>query len=149
MQAKGRRFGMDEEDERRLCALMRERGQLSVIEIDGEIRAGLLCTLAGDDITMHVIAHDPAFDDLRLGFLCCVMTIQAAISQGLQRFHFLWGHYDYKTRLGGQRTVLSQLLLLRSRRAALLHPRLLAAQCVTGLRALVRRYRQRAAAARR
>ena len=149
MQAKGRRFGMDDEDERRLCALMRERGQLSVIEIDGEIRAGLMCTLAGDDITMHVIAHDPAFDDLRLGFLCCVMTIQAAIAQGLQRFHFLWGHYDYKTRLGGHRVELSQVLLLRSRYFALLHPRLIAAQCATGLRALVRRYRQRVAAARR
>ena len=89
MQAKGRRFGMDEEDERRLCALMGERGQLSVIEIDGEIRAGLLCTLAGNDITMHVIAHDPAFDDLRLGFLCCALTIQDAIARRLNRFHFL------------------------------------------------------------
>lgn len=149
MQAKGRRFGIDEEDERRLCALMCERGQLSVIEIDGEIRAGLLCTLAGDDITMHVIAHDPAFDDLRLGFLCCAMTIQEAIAQGLQRFHFLWGHYDYKTRLGGRRIELSQVLLLRSLGAAPLHPRLLAWQGIAALRALVRRIRQRLAAAQR
>ena len=153
MQAKGRRFGMSEDDERRLCALMRERGLLSVIEIDGEIRAGLLCTLAGDDITMHVIAHDPAFDDLRLGFLCCVMTIQEAIARGLQRFHFLWGHYDYKTRLGGRRIDLSQVLLMRARGFALLHPRLVGAQCIAGLRAalraIARRYRQRFAAPRR
>ncbi len=157
MQVKGRRFGMDEEDERRLCALMYERGQLSVIEIDGEIRAGLLCTLAGNDITMHVIAHDPAYDDLRLGFLCCVMTIQEAIAQGLQRFHFLWGHYDYKTRLGGRRTALSQVLLMRGYGFALLHPRLIGAQWISGLRtallaglrAIARHYRQRFAAARR
>ncbi len=143
MKAKGKHFGMSADDERHLCALMHERGQLSVIEIDGELRAGLLCTLAGNDMTMHVIAHDPAFDDLRLGFLCCVMTIQDAIAQGLQRFHFLWGHYDYKTRLGGRQTVLSQVLLLRSRRIALLYPHLLGTQLLYGLRALARRWKQR------
>ncbi len=148
MQAKGKRFGMDAQEQQRLFALMRERGQLSVIEIDGEIRAGLLCTLAGNDITMHVIAHDPEFDDLRLGFLCCVLTIQDAIAQGLQRFHFLWGHYDYKTRLGGRRIALSQVLLLRTRRSALRHPRPVAEQWLASLRALVRTARQRIAAGR-
>ncbi len=148
MKAKGRRFGMSEDDERKLCALMHERGQLSVIEIDGEVRAGLLCTLAGNDMTMHVIAHDPAFDDLRLGFLCCVLTLQDAIAQGLQRFHFLWGHYDYKTRLGGRRTELSQVLLLRARRYAWRHPRLLTAHALTCLRLIARRCRQRFIAAR-
>ncbi len=143
MQAKGRRFGMDETEQRRLCALMHERGQLSVIEVDGEVRAGLLCTLAGNDITMHVIAHDPAFDDLRLGFLCCALTIQDAIGQGLQRFHFLWGYYDYKVRLGGHPVTLDQVLLLRARGHACRHPRLLAAQWLAGLRGLARRCRQR------
>lgn len=148
MQAKGRRFGMDDEDQRRLCALMRERGQLSVIEIDGVVRAGLLCTLAGDDIAMHVIAHDPAFDDLRLGFLCCVMTVQDAIAQGRQRFHFLWGHYDYKTRLGGKPVALTQLLLLRARRHALRHPWRLTTFGLAVLRGWLRSLRQRAGAAR-
>lgn len=146
MQKKRRRFGMGPDEEHRLCALMRERGRLSVIEIDGQIRAGLLCTQAGDDIYMHVIAHDPDFDDLRLGFLCCALTIQEAIGQGLKRFHFLWGHYDYKTRLGGRPVMLRRLLLLRSPLAALWHPRLLAAlvraRLVAGLRALVARWRR-------
>lgn len=143
MKAKGKRFGMSADDERHLCALMHERGQLSVIEIDGVLRAGLLCTLAGNDMTMHVIAHDPAFDDLRLGFLCCVMTIQEAIAQGLQRFHFLWGYYDYKTRLGGRRVALSQVLLLRSRRVAILHPWLLGTHLLGGLLSLARRWVRR------
>ncbi len=148
MKAKGRSFGMNAVDERRLCALMHERGQLSVIEIDGEVRAGLLCTLAGNDITMHVIAHDPAFDDLRLGFLCCVLTLQDAIAQGLQRFHFLWGHYDYKTRLGGRRIELAQVVLLRARRFAWLHPRLLGGHGLACLRLIARRCKQRFIAAR-
>lgn len=145
MQKKGRRFGMSDYEEQGLRRVMRERGQLSLIEIDGEIRAGLLCTLAGKDIYMHVIAHDPDFDDLRLGFLCCVLTIQEAIAQGLERFHFLWGHYDYKTRLGGVRADLRQMLLLRSPLAVLLHPRkiggLVAARLRAALRERARRWR--------
>lgn len=141
MKQKRRRFGMSDTDERNLCRMMRERGQLSVIEIDGQIRAGLLCTMAGDDIYMHVIAHDPAFDDLRLGFLCCALTIQDAIGKRLRRFHFLWGHYDYKTRLGGERKVLSRVLLLRGPLALLTQPKLVASQLMVSLRAWLRRRR--------
>ncbi len=122
MRAKGRTYGMDACEERRLCALMRERGQLASIEVDGHMRAGLLCTLAGNDVYMHVIAHDPAFDEMRLGYLCCVLCIEAAIAQRLHRFHFLWGWYDYKIRLGGQRQALEHALLWRNRRAAWRHP---------------------------
>lgn len=122
---------------------MRERGQLSLIEIDGEIRAGLLCTLSGNEITMHVIAHDPAFDELRLGFLCCALTVQDAIAQGLQRFHFLWGHYDYKTRLGGRRVALSKVLLLRTQFSALHHPQRVLSQWLASWRSLARRCRHR------
>lgn len=140
--SKGKRFGMGPQEERRLCALMLERGQLSLLEIDNEIRAGLLCTHAGDDLMMHVIAHDPAYNDLRLGFLCCAMTVQNAIEQGRARFHFLWGHYDYKVRLGAKRVELSEVLLLRARCAALLHPQRVLAQCQLWLRAVVRQCRQ-------
>lgn len=139
MRVKGRRFGMSEDDERNLCQMMRERGLMSVIEIDGEVRAGLLCTLAGDDLTMHVISHDPAFDDLRLGFLCCALTIQEAISRQLRRLHFLWGRYDYKTRFGGERRGLSRVLLLRGPVALLMQPQLLASQLLAGVRAWLRR----------
>ncbi len=138
MQRKGRRFGMAPEEEAQLCRMMSERGRLARIDIDGELRAGLLCTRAGDDLYMHVIAHDPAFDDFRLGLLCCSLAIQDAIAQGLRRFHFLWGHYDYKTRLGGRRAILSRTLLLRGAWAAPLHPKLMFAQAIAGLRTWLR-----------
>ena len=139
MKKKGRRFGMSEAEERNLCRMMRERGLMSVIEINGDIRAGVLCTLAGNDLTMHVIAHDPAFDELRLGFLCCALTIQDAIDRQLRCLHFLWGRYDYKTRLGGERKVLSRVLLLRGPVALLLQPRLIASQLLSSVRAWLRR----------
>jgi CelD/BcsL family acetyltransferase involved in cellulose biosynthesis len=141
MKAKQRRFGMSELDERNLCRMMHERGLLSIIEIDGEIRAGLLCTLAGNDVTMHVVAHDPAFDDLRLGLLCCVLTVEEAIRRRLRCFHFLWGRYDYKTRLGGERKVLSRVLLLRGPIAVLSQPKLLLSHGFAVLRAWLRRRR--------
>lgn len=143
MEKKGRRFGLGTQEERGLLALMRERGRLHLIEIDGQVRAGLLCTLAGDDIYMHVIAHDPAFDDLRLGLLCCRLAVEDAIARGLRRFHFLWGHYDYKTRLGGRPVVLRRVLLLRSPLSAFRHPRLVAAQLRLNLRARLRAALQR------
>ncbi|MEO0317258.1 MAG: hypothetical protein RL404_935 [Pseudomonadota bacterium] len=142
MRAKGRSYGMDAREERRLWTLMRERGLLATIEVDGRMRAGLLCTLAGNDVYMHVIAHDPAFDELRLGYLCCVLCIEAAIAQRRHRFHFLWGWYDYKVRLGGQRRVLEHALLWRSRVAACRHPILFLRQQWLGLRALLREQRQ-------
>lgn len=122
MQVKGKRFGMSANEQHQLCQLMLERGWLSTIEIDGKPSAGLLCTLAGGDVFMHVIAHDPAHDDLRLGFLCCALTIEEAIAKGYQQFHFLWGRYDYKTRLGGEREVLLQVSLFRDWSACLQQP---------------------------
>jgi hypothetical protein len=141
MMRKHRRFGMSEAEQCSLRQMMQERGLLSVIEIDGEIRAGLLCTLAGDDLFMHVIAHDPAFDDLRLGFLCCALTIQEAIDRRLRRFHFLWGHYDYKTRLGSEHRALSRVLLLRTPLACLMQPKLMLTQLIAFMRAWLRRQR--------
>ncbi len=152
MEKKGRRFGLGPQEERGLVALMRERGRLHLIEIDGQVRAGLLCTLAGEDIYMHVIAHDPAFDDLRLGLLCCMLAVEDAIARKLHRFHFLWGHYDYKTRLGGRQVTLRRVLLLRSPLAALRHPRLVAtclrAGLMAWLRTAARRWQQRGTSAR-
>ena len=141
MRAKGRTYGMDAREERALCALMRERGQLATIEIDGQVRAGMLCTLAGNDLYMHVITHDPAFDELRLGYLCCVLTIEAAITQRRRRFHFLWGWYDYKTRLGGQRRALEHVLLWRSWQAVCRHPLLFVHQQWLQLKATLRQRR--------
>lgn len=141
MFSKGRRYGMDSMDEGRLQAILHERGLIGIIEIEGVVRAGLLCTVSGTDVFMHVIAHDPQYDDLRLGFLCCYLTIQAAISARMTRFHFLWGQYDYKTRLGGKEQPLSRLVLYKTRLNMLRHPVLQVQHWVASLRRAVHIWR--------
>ena len=141
MAHKGRSFNMGAREAHCLRAMIRECGQLSVIEIQGEICAGLLCTRLEKSIFMHVIAHDPRHDDLRLGFLCCALTIEAAIVSRAERFHFLWGFYDYKTRLGGQRQRLYRALVFRSWWHGLSHPLLLVAQLVQRARRKIRQWR--------
>lgn len=142
MQSKGRRFGMDSAEEGRLQAILHERGLIAIIEIDNVVCAGLLCTVSGTDVFMHVIAHDPQYDDLRLGFLCCYLTIQSAIAARMSRFHFLWGHYDYKTRLGGKEQPLARLVLYKTRLHMLHHPVLLTQHWIANLRSLVRKWRR-------
>lgn len=143
MQVKGKRFGMSATEEHQICQVMLERGQLSIIEIDDKPCAGLLCTSVGGEVFMHVIAHDPAYDDLRLGLLCCALTIEDAIAKGCQQFHFLWGRYDYKTRLGGEREPLAQVFLFRDLSALIQQPGDLMAYALASARSWVRRQRQR------
>jgi CelD/BcsL family acetyltransferase involved in cellulose biosynthesis len=141
MSHKGRSFNMSEREVRCLRTMIRECGQLSVIEIQGEICAGLLCTRLGKSIFMHVIAHDPQHDDLRLGFLCCVLTIEAAIASRAEQFHFLWGFYDYKTRLGGQKKSLYRAVVFRSWWHGLSHPLLLGSHLVHRARRKISQWR--------
>lgn len=141
MERKGRRFGMDSVEEGRLQAILHERGLIAIIEIDNVVCAGLLCTVSGTDVFMHVIAHDPKYDDLRLGFLCCYLTIQSAIAAHMTRFHFLWGQYDYKTRLGGKEQPLARLVLYKTRLHMPCHPVLLTQHWVARLRRIVRNWR--------
>lgn len=142
MAGKGRSFIMTKKELNELYLLMQECGQLSVIEINGNISAGLICTKIGQSIFMHVIAHDPKHDDLRLGFLCCALSIEAAVSEGMKQFHFLWGYYDYKTRLGGQRQALYRAVIFRSRWRVLIHPDLLVGQVAQKARNKIRHWRR-------
>jgi CelD/BcsL family acetyltransferase involved in cellulose biosynthesis len=141
MSRKGQSFNMSEREAKCLRAMIRECGQLSVIEIQGEICAGLLCTRLEKSIFMHVIAHDPRHDDLRLGFLCCALTIEAAIASHAERFHFLWGFYDYKTRLGGKRQSLQRAVVFRSCWHGLTHPFLLFGQLAQRARRRIKQWR--------
>ncbi|WP_187271614.1 GNAT family N-acetyltransferase [Massilia arenae] len=80
----------------------------------GRIRAGVACTHVGRHAYMHVIAHDPSFDQSRLGLLCCFMSICESIRCGMREYHLLSGRYDYKRRLLGQQRDFDRIVVYRS-----------------------------------
>jgi hypothetical protein len=65
--AKGKKWGIDEVECKRIVALARAFGVASLVFIDGRVCAGALIYRAGHEIFMRVCSHDPAYDDLRLG----------------------------------------------------------------------------------
>lgn len=90
-------------------------GFVGAATINGRICAGVICSRIGANYFMHVIAHDPAYNQFRLGMLSCYMTICATIARGGKEFHFLWGQGDYKYRLLGVQHDLDNLTLYRSK----------------------------------
>lgn len=102
------------ERSRRLFELVKSFGLLFLIYIDGKVRAGVICTLYGNDMFMHVVAHDPRFDRFRLGKLACYGSICAAIERGAVRYHLLSGWYDYKVRFLGRQVEFDRLEVYRS-----------------------------------
>jgi hypothetical protein len=110
MSSKGRISGMDEPYISSLTTLSRSHGVACIATEGSTIVAGTLCTQVGNGWTLHVIAHDPRFNHVRLGLLCLLKTVEEAIGSGAVRFNFLWGASDYKVLFGGK------VVALRARR---------------------------------
>jgi hypothetical protein len=102
MASKGKASGMNEVYAARLAALSRSHGVGCIATEGTRIVAGTLCTRVGSGWTLHVIAHDPKFNHVRLGLLCLLKSVEEAIGSGATRFNFLWGASDYKILFGGK-----------------------------------------------
>jgi CelD/BcsL family acetyltransferase involved in cellulose biosynthesis len=103
-----------------LLQLVRKYGLLCVATIDGRICGGVICTRVGATYQLIVLAHDPLYNDYRLGRLCCCFSICHAIEQGGKQYVFGWSRYDYKFKLRGRLKALYRVVLWRSRRHLLL-----------------------------
>jgi hypothetical protein len=102
MAFKGGSSGIDAPYTSRLAALSESHG-VACLAMDGAtVVAGALCAEVGRGWTLHVIAHDPRFNHVRLGLLCLLRAVEEAIACGVPRFNFLWGVSDYKLLFGGQ-----------------------------------------------
>jgi hypothetical protein len=104
---------------RQLMRLVKECGVVLVATVDGRVCAGVICTHFGGNFFMHVVAHDPAYDEYRIGKVCCYLSICDAIARGAGEYHFLWGKYEYKYRLLGEQRDYDRLVIYRSRLALL------------------------------
>jgi len=120
MASKGKASGMDEVYAARLGALCRSHGVGCIAMEGSRIVAGTLCTRVGSGWTLHVIAHDPKFNHVRLGLLCLLKTVEEAIGSGATRFNFLWGASDYKVLFGGKISTLRARRYYRNMNSQLL-----------------------------
>lgn len=106
---------IDDEEERRILELLKLRGFVGVLTIEGRVCAGTINTCFGTNYFLQVLAHDPAYDEYGLGTLCCYLTICECIARRGSAYHFLWGQYEYKYRLLGVQRDLDHVAVYRSR----------------------------------
>jgi hypothetical protein len=121
MAEKNKSSDIDDLEVERIIRLVRRSGAVGLISIDGRICAGTINYRCGENYFLRVIGHDPQYNDYRIGMLCCYFTICACIAQGSREYHFMWGRYDYKSRLSGAPRDLHQLAIYPTRRHMLLN----------------------------
>lgn len=114
---------IDEEETQWIIRLAQECGIVGVATIDGKACGGAIGFRIGDAYFMHIIAHDPAYNDYSLGILCYYTTICEGIKCGGKRFHLLPGRYEYKYRLLGENHDIVRIDLYRNRWQMLRHGR--------------------------
>jgi hypothetical protein len=115
--------GTSEKEVERLYALFQRCGLLATVTIDGCVCAGTICYQVGDNYFMRVIAHDPHYNDYRLGVICCYLSVCDCIARGGKHYHMLWGQEEYKYRLMGQQRNFDTITFYRSRVSYLLNLR--------------------------
>lgn len=124
MADRNRESYIDDAEAERIIGMAQRCGLVSVITIDGRVCAGAINFRIGEHYFLKVIAHDSAYNDYRLGTLCCYLAICECIAQGGKEYHFLWGRYDYKYRLLGVQRDLDHVAVYRSRMHMLLNGRM-------------------------
>ncbi len=119
MAGKQRNSAIDARACEQLAALVRARGMVGTVCMDGALCAGTLACRFGDDVYSLVNAHDPAVDHFGMGNISRHLMILAAIRAHARRFHLLGGHFSSKRSCGALRVPLDELMIYRSRRAML------------------------------
>lgn len=114
MANKNKVSAIDEEETERIIRLATECGLVGVARIDGRVCAGGILFCVGSNYFLTINAHDPMYDDYRLGTLCCYLTICECIAREGKEFHFLWGDYKFKYSLLGVKHDLDKVVIYRS-----------------------------------
>lgn len=123
-------YNHDEETER-LVRLAKMCGFVVVATIDGEVCAGMICYRVGATCFAHTLAHDPQYDDYKLGTLCCYLTICECIARGGRTWRFGGSTHRYKFDFQGVLQRFDYLSVYRSRAHFLLNGgRVLKTACI-------------------
>lgn len=112
--SKKKRFGIDDTERRHIIALAKLCGFVHVIRINGRVCAGTINFRLGSSYFLEVIAHDPVFNEYRLGTLCCYNTLCECIGHGGTKYDFGGGRAFYKTKFLGIRQDMVRVEIYRS-----------------------------------
>jgi hypothetical protein len=116
---KGKTSGITSTDEERIIQMIRSCGIVGVVSIDGKLCAGSLVYRIGEHYHSWLKAHDPAFDDYRLGLIGSYLMIDECIRRGGETFHLMWGREPHKALLNSELRLFSNLTVYRNHAAAL------------------------------
>lgn len=114
MRSKNKVSNINDEEIAQIIDLVRVCGLVGVATIDGQVCAGLICWRTGENFFLRTIAHDPKFDQYRMGTLCCYLTICECIARGGKEFHFMWTRLDYKYKFLGMEQDFDRVVVYRS-----------------------------------
>lgn len=107
--------GIDDREAERMLRLLKVKGLVGVATINGRLCAGAVTYRIGDNYFSFVRAHDPQYDDYRLGLIGGYLLIAECIARGGKEFHFMWGREEHKSLLLGVQKEFDHLTLYRSR----------------------------------
>jgi hypothetical protein len=107
---------LDSDEEARVMQMVARCGMVGVALVDGRCIGGSICYRNGDVVSARFLAHDPAYDLYRLGFLCAWLMCNACAGRSdIRQFNFGWGKEPYKAHLGGRVRTLSDVAIYRSK----------------------------------
>lgn len=124
MHIKAQHSHLGEQEFLNILELARRRGMMTVAMIDGAVCGGLICWRVDRQYFMRIIAHDPRYDDYKIGSICCYLSMRECIARGGAEFHFLFGRMPYKYRFLGTGRIFDRIVIYRSHLAMLRHWRL-------------------------
>jgi len=119
MKQKNKDAIVSEKDIDHILRLVRSYGVVGIATIDGKVCAGWIGYRVGKNDFMDMFSYDTAYDEYRLGTLCCYLAITDCIERGGRECHFQWGQDDFKFSFLGQQRDLVDLVIYRSRIAML------------------------------
>ena len=99
----------------RIIRLVRIYGMVSIITIEGRVCGGQIYYRMGTRYFMQVIAHDPQYDDYKLGIICNYLTIRDCIASGGRECRFMGGGHAHKARFRAVPLDFDSVVVYRSR----------------------------------
>lgn len=115
MANKNKVSGIDDREADRMLQLLKLKGMVGVATIGGRLCAGALTYRIGNNYFSFVRAHEPPYDNYRLGLIGGYLLISECIARGGKEFHFMWGREEHKALLLGVQKEFDHLTLYRSR----------------------------------